>query len=181
MAHLPPPPNVRSFAGITTRRKSTDLKERLQSKTASEAGCEPDDLGSCVTALVNVITKAMAEEVEPFGVTPVEFALLRMCMLTGTTTGTDLAVLLPIDGPRISRVADKLVGQGMITRRRSRTDRRVVHLDLTREGKELTADLVQRVDARNAAMLEGVTQGEMSDFISTTRKVLANCANCAVE
>lgn len=145
--------------------------------TSDRAGSEqPNDLGSCVTALANEVSKAMEEEVKPFGINPIEFALLRTCRFTGTTTARDLDTVLPVDRSRISGIVDNLVERGFVQRRRSRADRRVVRLQLTGEGKELIDDLIQRVDARNSAMLAGVTPAEMSSFISTTRKVLANCA-----
>ena len=139
-------------------------------------GLEPYDLGPCVTALVNVVSKSVREEIEPFDLTPLEFMLLKTCLIVGTTTAKDLVPVLPVDATAISRVVEKLVNQGILRTRRSRTDRRLVHLELTVAGQELATDLVERVKARNAAMLAGVTEAEMDAFVSTTRKVLANSA-----
>ena len=64
----PPPPNVRSFAGITTTQEEYRLERTVaEPRRHLKQDVNRDDLGSCVTALVNVITKAIAEEVEPFG------------------------------------------------------------------------------------------------------------------
>ena len=62
----------------------------------------------------------------------------------------------------------------MCLRRRLLSDRRVVILTLTEEGTELTQDLQWRVQAYDASLCEGVSEEEMTAFISTTSKVMAS-------
>ena len=38
------------------------------------------DLGPCVDGLVNTVAKGMEAEVAPHGLTPLQFALLRVCL-----------------------------------------------------------------------------------------------------
>ena len=77
---------------------------------------------------------------------------------------------------RISAVVTKMVDRGLMRRRRLRDDRRVVMLSLTEEGKALTLELHQRVQAYDARLCEGVSEAEMAAFVSVTSKVMANHA-----
>ena len=136
----------------------------------------PTQLGHCVTAVVNAVAKVIDEEVEPFGISSLEFAMLRICFEIGGTTARDLTALLPVDASRISRTVEMLVNKGFIHRRRSREDRRIVRLELTEEGDDVTQDLIQRVEGRNAALVAGVTSEEINGFFVTSQKIIANFA-----
>ncbi len=136
----------------------------------------PNDLGYCVSAVVNAVAKVIEEEVEPFGISSLEFAMLRMCRETGGTTARDLTVMLPVDASRISRTVDMLVNKGLMGRSRSREDRRVVRLELTEEGIDVTEDLIHRVEDRNAVLVAGVTSKEINGFFATSQKIIANYA-----
>ena len=74
----------------------------------------------------------------------------------------------------ISRVVTKLVDRGLIQRRRLLGDRRVVILTLTEEGMTLTQDLHKRVQAYDARLCEGVSEGEMAAFVAVSAKVMTN-------
>ena len=75
---------------------------------------------------------------------------------------------------RISVVVTKMVGRGLMRRRRLRNDRRIVMLSLTEEGKALTLKLQRRVQAYDARLSEGVSEEEMAVFASVTSKVMTN-------
>ena len=88
-------------------------------------------------------------------------------------TTTQLAKALPVTLSLVSRVVTKMVGMGLMRRRR-RSDRRVVMLALTEEGKALTLELHRSVQAYDAMLSEGVSEEEMAVFASVLSKVMAN-------
>ena len=88
-------------------------------------------------------------------------------------TTTQLAKALPVTLSRVSRVVTKMVGMGVMRRRR-RSDRRIVMLGLTEEGKALTLELHRSVQAYDAMLSEGVSEEEMAVFASVLSKVMAN-------
>ena len=67
-----------------------------------------------------------------------------------------------------------MVGMGLMRRRRLRSDRRVVALALTEEGKALALELHRRVQAYDARLSEGVSEEELAVFASVLFKVMAN-------
>jgi len=139
-------------------------------------GGEWGDLGSCVTRLVNVLAKGTEELVEPHGLTPMDYALLRLFLRREQWIATHMAEMLPVKPSRISRLVAKLVDMGLMRRRRHRSDRRVVFLTLTDDGKVLTLDLYRRIEAYEATLQQGVSDNEKSVLVSSTAKIMANYA-----
>ena len=134
----------------------------------------PLDLGECVTGLANAVARGMEEQVAPNGLIPLDFALLRLFLEREEWTTTQLAEALPVNVSRVSRVVTKMVGMGLMRRRRLRSDRRVVALALTEEGKALALELHRRVQAYDARFSEGVSEEELAVFASVLSKVMAN-------
>ena len=139
-----------------------------------EAGTPSNDLGPCVTGLVNAVARGTAQVVAPHDLIPLEFALLRLFLWEEERTATQLAQILSVKMSRISVVVTKMVGRGLMRRRRLSNDRRVVMLSLTEEGKALTLRLHRRVQAYDARLCEGVREEEIAVFASVTSKVMAN-------
>lgn len=97
----------------------------------------------------------------------------------GECSATQLAEVLPVDPSRISRLVNGMVNMGLLRRRRTPTDRRIVMLRLTEKGNELTLHISERVNAYYAKLTEGIGEDEMREFVSTATKVLANYATMA--
>ena len=155
----------------------TDPQSQSQDNYVQGTGKPEVDLEDLVMGLVNAVTKATADETTPYNLTPLEFTLLRICMEKEECTATELAVDLPVDASRISRLVTKLFDDGLLLRRRLREDRRVVMLRLSEEGSELVSTIHQRIHANTAKLTENVSSEEMSAFASVASKILANHEN----
>ena len=131
-------------------------------------------LGEYVAGQVTAVARSMAELAESNGLMPLDFALLRLFLEREEWTTTQMAEALPVNVSRVSRVVTKMAGMGLMRRRRRRSDRRVLMLALTEEGKALTLKLHRRVQAYDARLCEGVGEEEMAVFASVTSKVMAN-------
>ena len=140
-------------------------------------GLRSNDLGPCVAVLVNPVAKGMAEiGGAPRPHTPGVRPPQSLPGGGGGATTTQLAQILPVKMSRISVVVTKMVGRGLMRRRRLSNDRRVVMLSLTEEGKALTLKLHRRVQAYDARLCESVGEEEMAVFASATSKVMTNYA-----
>ena len=142
---------------------------------------EPTDLGTSVSGLVNAVARGMAQIVAPHGLTHIDFALLRLFLGVEEWTTTQLVQALPLAPSGISRTVTKLVEKGLVRRRRLRRDRRVVVLTLTWEGKALTHDLHERVQAYDASLCQGVSEEQMEAFIAVASRVMKNFTDMAQE
>ena len=137
-----------------------------------QLGALPTDLGSAVAILVNVVATIMDDEVGPSGLTALEFSILKVCLATDGCTARDITEIIPIDASRVSRCVEKLVNMGLLRRRRLRTDRRLVRLEVSEKGRATTLELSEKVDSRENALLEEVTSEELKGFIATSQKVI---------
>ncbi len=80
---------------------------------------------------------------KPFGISPQQFNILKILRENGSWMSMNSVKELMIDkAPNATRLSDKLIDKGLITRRRCETDRRVVFLLITDEGLEL----LKRID-----------------------------------
>ena len=131
-------------------------------------------LGQYATAFVNAVAKGVEYEVAPYNLTIVEFALIRLFLTDEEWTTTQLSRILPVDGPAISRQVNKLTEMGLLYRRRTRNDRRIVLLRLTEKGKALGLKLHQRVHAYEESLREGIAEEELDSLRSAIIKILDN-------
>ena len=131
-------------------------------------------LGQYATAFVNAVAKGVEYEVAPYNLTIVEFALIRLFLTEEEWTATQLSRILPVDGPAISRQVNKLTEMGLLYRRRTRNDRRIVLLRLTEKGKALGLKLHQRVHAYEESLREGIAEEELDSLRSAIIKILDN-------
>ena len=159
----------------------TDHQNQSQDKDEESADTPAIDLEALMMGIVNALTKGTADETTPYNLTPLEFTLLRICMERGECTATELAVDLPVDASRISRLVTRLVDDGLLIRRRLREDRRVVMLSLSDQGNELVSMIRQRIQAHTDKLTEGVSVEELSAFASVASRILTNHARMRPE
>ena len=105
--------------------------------------------------LSSILSQADAQ-LAPHDVTYVQYLPLYKLLSGDCNTVAALSRELEIDPGAITRALDRLEAKGLVRRERSTTDRRVVHLALTDEGRAVAAK-VPRV-------LTEVLNGHLSDF-----------------
>jgi MarR family transcriptional regulator, organic hydroperoxide resistance regulator len=96
------------------------------------------------------VNQAAKQRLAPYGVTPVQFALLNLLWTEDGLSGADLGVRLQLDSATITGVIDRLTHLGLIERHPDPSDRRVNRLYLTARGASLQAPLSQAIEQVNA-------------------------------
>lgn len=89
------------------------------------------------------------------------------------TTCGGIARHMDHDTGAITRLVDQLEERGLLARRRSTTDRRVVHLEITPAGKALTKSLMPRLIGFWNEVLEGFSPEESAQLIALLTRLLA--------
>tara|TARA_R110002124_G_scaffold227889_1_gene393235 strand:+ start:142979 stop:143416 length:438 start_codon:yes stop_codon:yes gene_type:complete len=126
---------------------------------------------SKVKALLNIIYTAnwlnskQNEYFKPYGISPQQYNILRI--LRGA--GEPIAVQTIKDrmlerAPNATRLMDKLCAKGLINRIPCATDRRVVHIEIAKDGlallktidKSKREDLLKKITAEEAEMLSNL-------------------------
>jgi DNA-binding MarR family transcriptional regulator len=84
----------------------------------------------------------------------------------------EIARHLDHDTGATTRLVDQLEERGYLRRRRSTSDRRVVHLEITSTGKALTKSLMPRLIDFWNEVLEGFSSEEASQLISLLTRLM---------
>ncbi len=82
-----------------------------------------------------------------FGITEQQWRVLRVLWDANGQSLLALAQATLISSPSLVGIVDRLSRDGLVERRRSKVDRRVVHILVTRKGKALERTVRPRIDA----------------------------------
>jgi len=89
-----------------------------------------------------------------------QFKVLILCRERAHTV-TEIAQELGVSPPTVTPVLNRLVGEGLIQRRRDRKDRRVLHITLTPAGQDLVGRLHEGPADRLRAALGDLSEEEL--------------------
>ena len=113
-----------------------------------------DRVENCISFLVGKAAQQIArrarEKLSAWGVTPPQYAVLRVLWEQDGQPGAAIGARLAIDSATITGVIDRLEDTGLLERRADGGDRRVHRLFLTGRGRELQAPLDAAMDRLNA-------------------------------
>jgi DNA-binding MarR family transcriptional regulator len=131
-----------------------------------------------VGSLVGLARKALAEEFErelaPLGLNVAQALVLLFLADGRASTSAQMCRMLSHDAGAMTRIVDKLEELGFVRRMRKEHDRRAAHLELTKEGKSLHAQLTRvQVEVLNR-MLRGFTKAEARTLEALLKRVLDN-------
>jgi DNA-binding MarR family transcriptional regulator len=107
-----------------------------------------DSVGFLVGSLRTRIFKALDVEMGKFGFTSAQWPILRLVATGATPTAADLCRQLNYDTGSMTRMLSRLERKGVIVRKPSADDRRVIRLHITPAGRKLfpkLRDVVLRV------------------------------------
>lgn len=110
---------------------------------------------------VNQVSKS---KLSPFGVTPVQYALLRCLWKKDGQFGYVLAEQLLLDSATITGIIDRLEQNGFIERRIDPNDRRNKLVFLTEKGRSMEVPLIQKMDEMNDEVMSSLDIEEIQRF-----------------
>ena len=108
-----------------------------------------------------------------FGLTEQQWRVLRVLWEQDGKRLLELAKVTLIQAPSLVGVVDRLQRDGLVERRRSNLDRRVVHVWLTDRGRALEAQVIPLVDRAYTALEATVGEREWSALLEGMRKIAA--------
>ena len=108
------------------------------------------------------------------GITSTQASILFMLASGKCLTAAELAREYGIDASAVTRLIDRLEKRGLLSRVRSKEDRRVVRLALTPEGHAIAEQNSGHFHARAGQPAGGFTPEEVGFLKSMLRRVLAN-------
>jgi DNA-binding MarR family transcriptional regulator len=164
---------------LTSNAVSRD-KTSLVTKRAPRAHYRGEDysIDESVGYLVRRIQASLLRHIDRrfhlFDLTALQWSPLLLIAQKKGNTAAALARALDIDTGAMTRMLDRLESKKLLQRTRSTGDRRVVHLELTREGQRV----VQQVPFVLADVLnlhlDGFSASELKQLMSLLRRIIAN-------
>ena len=131
-------------------------------------------LGYLAAGMTAMLTRLSKEALAPFGITPVQTAILMYCSRNQANTTERLVGAIHLDQASISRHVARLVGKGLVRRTRPHDDRRVVRLELTDEGWAFMPRLIESHQDLVALVNVGIGEEEKRVFLDVMRKIHGN-------
>jgi DNA-binding MarR family transcriptional regulator len=133
-----------------------------------------ESIGYLLRTTMSTLMRAAEAEMRPHGLTAVQWAPLMIISRGGNPTAASLARDLNTDTGAMTRMLDRLEAKGLLTRSRSTTDRRVVVLTLTDQGRDLTTLIPHHLAEVYNNHLAGFAPDDFSTLKSLLRRIIAN-------
>jgi DNA-binding MarR family transcriptional regulator len=112
---------------------------------------------------------------KPYGITGTQYNVLRILRGAGVDglCRNEIRDRLVTRMPDVTRLLDRMEDAGLISRERSTEDRRLVHTQLTRQGRKLVDSLDTAVTAEHKARLSHLTPAQLRSLIELLTLVRA--------
>lgn len=129
-------------------------------------------LGYWLRFVSNHVSHAFSLKVEASGATVAEWVVLRELYDRGSVVPSHLADALGMTRGAISKLADRLAAKGLVSKDKSRDDRRYQALSLTDAGKALVPHLAALADENDTAFFGHLSAEERVALEKTLRDIV---------
>ena len=136
---------------------------------------QPDESAAyMMRQILTLATAAIDKALEPSGLTNAQWIPLLKLHTGLASTVAELARECNVDAGAMTRLLDRLETKGLVTRVRSSEDRRVVNIELTREGRETAKKIPAVICQVQNSFLQGLSVAEWQQLKGMLRRIVAN-------
>lgn len=133
-----------------------------------------DRVEDCISFVIGKaaqqVTRRARELLAPFGVTPVQYAVLKVLCGTKRLSGAEIGARLVLDSASITGVVDRLEALGFVEREADPKDRRVHRIIATRRASDVMASLDAAMDQLNTQAFDILGRRERA-FLQCLRQL----------
>jgi DNA-binding MarR family transcriptional regulator len=130
-----------------------------------------DHLGFWLRCLSNYVHNTFAERLAEYDVSVAQWVVLRTLYDKKDTSLSEAASLVGVDNSSLSRMIDRLIQKGLITRTEG-VDRRSVRLSLTARGKKMVPELTRLADENDSHFFRTLSIKEQEHLLNTIKLLL---------
>jgi DNA-binding MarR family transcriptional regulator len=131
-------------------------------------------VGRLLKLAFGALLRSIEERMQPLGLTAMQWEPLLVIYARKVDTVAALARESRVNCGSMTRMLDRLESKDLLRRRRSATDRRVVHLELTPKGEAIASEILPlAIDALDQH-LQGFTPAEVATLNELLGRMLAN-------
>jgi DNA-binding MarR family transcriptional regulator len=137
-----------------------------------------ESIGYLIKKAQMALHRTIDSKMSELDLTAMQWAPLLFISLAKTSsTAADLSRCLGVETSSMTRMLDRLEGKGLLTRKRSEDDRRVIFLELTEEGQRLVSEVPFLIADSLNHHLRGFTKEEVDSFKSMLRRITENAGD----
>jgi DNA-binding MarR family transcriptional regulator len=104
-------------------------------------------------------------------ISPIHLGIMKLLYTAGTLHVAEIGERLQIARPQMTHLLDKLAELGIIERRAATTDRRMINIVLTDNGKTTIEEHDKRIRKAMREALSGYSDEELDDLSDSLRKL----------
>lgn len=138
------------------------------------ASATPLRLERMIRRVRDVQAEALDRELGPFDINATQFTILAALVSGDANSASGLCRRVAYDAGAMTRMVDRLVRKGLVRRVACPDDRRILHLEVTDEGKALYRELQARADTVQKRFRRGFTDNEVRQLEALLQRTLAN-------
>jgi DNA-binding MarR family transcriptional regulator len=147
---------------------------------SSDVRVDPDRrVGRLIKQAMNSLLRGIDARMQPLELTAMQWEPLLLIAVKSIDTVAALARESQVNCASMTRMLDRLEEKQLLRRRRSTTDRRVVHVELTAKGRAICRKIEPLVNEELHDHLRGFTAADRSALIHLLSRMLANGARPA--
>jgi DNA-binding MarR family transcriptional regulator len=120
------------------------------------------------------LLSSLDARLERFGLSGMQFAVLKHVAEGSAQTAAELCRFMQYDTGAMTRILDRLEERGLVSRQRSRTDRRAVVLGISASGRTQLTRLTSVAGGVLEAHLRGFSAGEVALLKSYLGRMIEN-------
>ena len=130
--------------------------------------------GYLVNKLAQVVAKEIDHRMVDLGLTDAQWKPLLLLRHGLCTTAADISRMGCHDTGAVTRLIDRLEAKNLLRRVRSEADRRIVNLELTQEGEQVSGEVPKILSELANQVLAGFSEEEFLLFRNLLERALNN-------
>ena len=136
------------------------------------------DLDKCVGHItenaIKQITEAFGKRLENTEITRIQWIALYHIKNNKIISQRDLSNLMCVKDSSAGRLLDRLERDGLISRKRNDSDRRVIYIQLTERGNQLITKLIPYGEKFNNELINGIKEEDLIIYVKVLNKMISN-------
>lgn len=144
------------------------MKLQDEIKQSKPFRCAEEEAYLSIVRTAAMLEHALAQALKPFDITPTQYNVLSILRGAGSDglCRNEVGGRLVTAMPDVTRLLDRMEDTGLIVRRRSTTDRRVVSTKLTKKGLDLVGKLDGKVVEIHEKQFRNVDRRSLKTLIA---------------
>jgi DNA-binding MarR family transcriptional regulator len=141
----------------------------------SDPGAAPHRVvGRLIKQVFSSLVRGVDQRMQPLELTAMQWEPLLLLLLNRVDTVAALARESNVNCSAMTRMLDRLEDKRLLKRKRSESDRRVVHLALTDKGLAIGNEIQPLINAELERHLRGLSEQEIATLIDLLTRMLKN-------